>query len=165
MYLIYSLLLIRHLKAKHKQTALQWIPGHCQITGNEQADALAKKGAKLHKHIIETSYHSVELHLNRCSKIYTDMNYRQGSPINRGSKKHPNYQTGLEERQLQNFDCVGHDCLGTHLHGIGIHPGPYCMLRSLREPMDRNHLGQCTALLNRTECERYWEARIKMMEN
>ena len=26
-------------------------------------------------------------------------------------------------------------------------------------------IGQCTALLNRTECERYWEARTKMMEN
>ena len=61
--------------------------------------------------------------------------------------------------------CVGHDCLGTHLHRTGIRPDPYCMLCSLREPMDRNHLGQCTALLKRTECERYWEARIKMMEN
>ena len=61
--------------------------------------------------------------------------------------------------------CVGHDCLGTHLYRTGIHPDPYCMLCSLREPMDRNHLGQCTALLNRTECERYWEAWIKMMEN
>jgi len=39
--------LIRQLKAKHKQIALQWIPGHCQITGNEDADALAKKGAKI----------------------------------------------------------------------------------------------------------------------
>jgi len=61
--------------------------------------------------------------------------------------------------------CVGHDCLGTHLHRIGIRPNPCCMLRSLRKPMVRYHLGQCTALLNRTECERYWEARTKMMEN
>jgi len=60
---------------------------------------------------------------------------------------------------------VGRDSLGTHLHRIGIHPDPYCMLCSLHEPMDRSHLGQCTALLNRTECERYWEVRIKMMEN
>ena len=60
--------------------------------------------------------------------------------------------------------CVGHDCLGTHLHRTGIRPDPYYMLCSLCEPMDRNHLGQCTALLNRTECERYWEARIKMVE-
>jgi len=26
-------------------------------------------------------------------------------------------------------------------------------------------LGQCTALSNKTGCERYWEARRKMMEN
>jgi len=43
---------IRQLKGKHKQIALQWIPGHCQITGNEQADLLAKKGAKI-THISE----------------------------------------------------------------------------------------------------------------
>jgi len=61
--------------------------------------------------------------------------------------------------------CVGRDCLGTHLHRIGIRPEPYCMLCNLREPMDRNHLGQCTALLNRTECEWYWEDRTKMIEN
>ena len=53
----------------------------------------------------------------------------------------------------------------THLHRIGIRPDPYCMLCSLREPMDRNHLGQYTALLNRTVCERYWEVRTKIMEN
>jgi ribonuclease HI len=32
--------LIRQLKAKHK---LQWIPGQCQIAGNEHGDAMAKK--------------------------------------------------------------------------------------------------------------------------
>jgi hypothetical protein len=61
--------------------------------------------------------------------------------------------------------CVGHDCLGTHLHHIGICPDPYCVLCSLHESVDRNHLGQCTALSNRTECKWYREARIKMMEN
>jgi hypothetical protein len=61
--------------------------------------------------------------------------------------------------------CVGHDCLGTHLRHIRIRPDPYCMLCSLRKSMDRNHIGQCTALCNSTECERYWEARTKMMEN
>jgi hypothetical protein len=60
--------------------------------------------------------------------------------------------------------CIGLDYLGKHLHCIGICPEPYCMSCSLREPMDRNHLGQCTALFNRTECERYWEARTKIME-
>ena len=52
--------LIRQLKAKHKQITLQWKPGHCQIAGNEHADALAKKGAKITQtHIRETSYHLI----------------------------------------------------------------------------------------------------------
>jgi ribonuclease HI len=55
---------LRQLKAKHKQIALQWIPGHCQIARNEHADALAKKGAKITQtHIRETSYHSIKLYL------------------------------------------------------------------------------------------------------
>ena len=54
--------LIRQLKAKHKQIALQWIPRHCQIAVNEHADALAIKGAKITQtHIRETSYHSIKL--------------------------------------------------------------------------------------------------------
>jgi len=58
--------LIWQLKAKHKQTVLQWIAGHCQIAGNEHADALAKKGAKITEtHIRETSYHSTKLHLKQ----------------------------------------------------------------------------------------------------
>jgi hypothetical protein len=58
--------LIRQLKAKHKQAALQWIPGHCQIAGNEHADALSKKGAKITQtHIRETSYRSIKLHLKQ----------------------------------------------------------------------------------------------------
>ena len=61
--------------------------------------------------------------------------------------------------------CVGHDCLGAHRHRIGIRPEPYCTLRSLHEPMDRNRLGQCTALSNQTECGRYWEDRTKMVGN
>ena len=54
--------LIRQLKAKHKQITLQWIPGQCQISGNEHADALAKI---TQTHIRETPYHSIRLHLKQ----------------------------------------------------------------------------------------------------
>ena len=34
--------------------------------------------------------------------------------------------------------CVGHDCLGAHLHHIAIRPDPYCTLCRLHEPMERS---------------------------
>ena len=92
----------------HPKPGTARIPGHCQIAGNEKADALAKKNAKITQtHIRETSYHSIKLHLKQMlQSVYRHELERQGSPINRGSKKQPKYQTGLEERQLHNFDCA-----------------------------------------------------------
>jgi len=157
--------LIRQLKANHKQTALQWIPGQCQIARNEQSDALAKKGAKITQtHIREKSYQSIKPHLKQVlQSVYrhelgTRLSHK---PWKQEITKLPDWprRKAVAEFRL----CVWHDCLGTHLHRVGIRPDPYCMLCSLREPMDRNHLGQCTALLNGTECERYWEARTEMV--
>jgi ribonuclease HI len=45
--------LIRQLKAKHKQIALQWIPGHCQITRNELLMHWPKTVTKLHTYILQ----------------------------------------------------------------------------------------------------------------
>ena len=159
--------LIRQLKAKHKQIALQWIPGHSQIAGNEYAHTLTKMGAKITQtHVRETSYHSIKPHLKQVfrsayrKELGTKLSQK---PWTQELAKIPDWprRKAVAEFRL----CVGHDCLGTHLHRIGIRPDPFRMLCSLHEPMDRNHLGQCTALSNRTECEGYWEARTKMMEN
>jgi len=117
-------------------------------------------------HIRETSYRSIKPHLKQVfqsvyrHELETRLSYK---PWKQEIAKIPNWsrRKAVAEFRL----CIGHDCLGTHLHRIGIRPDPYCMLCSFREPMDKNHLGQCTALLNRTECERYWKARTKMMEN
>ena len=95
------------------------------------------------------------------------MNWRQSYPKKKPWKqeitKIPDWprRKAVAEFRLR----VGLDCLGRRLHRIGNLPDPYCMLCSLREPMDKNHEGQCAALFDMTECERYWEARAKMMEN
>jgi len=141
--------LIRQLKANHKQITLQWIPGHCQIAGNEQADVLAKNGAKITQtHIREISYRPIKLHLKQVfhsayrHELETRLSHK---PWKQEIAKIPDWprRKAVTEFRL----CLGQDCLCTHLHRIGIRPDPYCMLCSLREPMDRNHLGPCTALL------------------
>jgi len=159
--------LIRQIKAKHKHIALQWIPGHCQIAWNEHADALAKKGAKITQtHIRETNCRSVELHFKQ---VFQSV-YRHELEEKLSKKPWKQEITKLTDwtrrKAFADFRlCVRHDCLGTHLHRNGISPDPYCTQCSLREPIDRNHLGQCAGIFNRTECERYREARTKMMEN
>jgi len=42
---------------------------------------------------------------------------------------------------------------------------PGCTTRRWIYFVRRNHLERCTALSSGTECERYWEARTKMMKN
>jgi hypothetical protein len=85
--------LIWQLKAKHKQIALQWIPGHCQIAGNEHAHALAKKDAKITQtHIRETSYRSIKLHIKEVFQSVYRHELPTKLPKNHGSKKQPKYQ-------------------------------------------------------------------------
>ena len=128
---------------------------------------MAKKGAKITQtHTRETSYHSIKLHLKQAfqsvyrHELETKLSQR---PWKQEITKLPDWPRRKAVAEFRLY--VGHACLGTHLHRIGIRTNPYCMLRSLREPMDGNHLGQCKALFKMAKCERYWEARTNIMEN
>jgi len=149
--------LIRQLRGNHKQIAPQWIPGHCQITGNKQAAELAKKGAKITQtYIRETPYHSIKRHLKQAfwsmyrHELETRLSHKQWMQEISKVTDWPRRRAVAVFRL-----CVGHDCLGAHLHRIGIRPDHYCTPCSLHDPTDRNHLGQYTALTNETECEWY----------
>jgi hypothetical protein len=93
-------------------------------------------------HIRETSYHSIKLHLKQVFKsvyrkeLETKLSQK---PWKQEIAKIPDWprRKAVAEFQL----CVGHDRLDTHLHRTGIPPNPYCMLRTLHESRDRNHLG------------------------
>ena len=108
----------------------------------------------LQAHIRETSFHSIKPHLKQVFQSvyrYALEAKLSQKPWKQEMAKIPDWPRSKAFAEFRL--CVGHDCLGTHLQRIGICPDPYRMLCSLLEPMDRNHLGQCTTLFNRTQCE------------
>ena len=50
------------------QLMLQWIPGHCDLPGNEKADKLAKEGAKQEQPNNPASYNNIRRILRNNSK-------------------------------------------------------------------------------------------------
>jgi len=117
-------------------------------------------------YIRETPYHSIKLLLKQAFRSVYRHELETRLSHKPWTQKISKVTDWPRRRAVADFRlCVRHDCLGAHLHRIGIRTDPYCMLCNLRERMDRHHLGQCTALNNKTEYERHWEARTKMKEN
>ena len=58
----------RELQALTKRTnlILQWIPSHCGVPGNEEADRLSKKGSKLQQLCQPASYLEVKTIIKNC---------------------------------------------------------------------------------------------------
>ena len=149
------------LQTKHKKIVVQWIPGHCNIAGNDAAATLAKKGSSIIQQCQSgISYHSAKTSIKTYFKNKTLMD-----PTCRTEGKHwkLDLPTIPDHPRNQAVATVrlstGHDCLVKHLHRIGILQPPYCTLCKEQEDMDRTHIMKCSALRRSTEYERYWEAR------
>ena len=122
--------------------AARTLPGVHQLEVDLHDDALVKEGAKITQTQIRLPFYesTFKTVVSKCVHTWT------------GDKVIPKYIEEITKipdwprrKAVVEFRlCVGHDCLGAHLHRTGIRPDPYCMLCSLRESMGIHPLGQCT---------------------
>jgi ribonuclease HI len=153
---------LRNLIVKKKHVVLQWIPGHCGVKGNEQADFLARKGSRLlQSRCSVISYHSIKLYIKQIMAKNFKLQLLDRLQTKRWRVDDlltiPN---GPRREAVAQFRLLtGHDCMGEHLHRIGIFDKPNCPLCNMAEPMNRAHLHRCMSLHGDSETALYWRAR------
>ncbi|XP_071044091.1 uncharacterized protein [Parasteatoda tepidariorum] len=143
------------------QLVLQWVPAHCGVTGNENADYLTKKGGL----IIQTFAHimpfcSIKQLINRTFKTCAHEELIDHTSAKSWRATILNLRNVPKRRVVSEF-CLAtdYDCLRKHLSRFGIVPSPVCTLFSSGEDMVSMYLLRCSALCRNSITERYWEAR------
>ncbi|GFV36675.1 reverse transcriptase [Trichonephila clavipes] len=150
--------------------ALQWIPSHDGIPGNERADQTAKLGA-------ESSEQEVPLTLRRAKSIISTSIDKYTIVTQKTKILGKLWETlttvGPIPRNLERAEAVahfrlttGHDFLEVYIHWLGHaanEDGPVCS----HARMDGNHLLQCTGLDEYPTDDivsQYWKARRQMVK-
>ncbi|XP_042898665.2 uncharacterized protein [Parasteatoda tepidariorum] len=137
------LALLEKLKIDGRQVILQWIPGHCDIYGNEQADMLAKQGTKIiQQPNSNRSFHSTKIYIKNSMwknwkvSLSSRISLKSwGNFLDRGITNRPGEKAVAEFRLA-----VGHDILAHDLHRIGIFTSPTRSPCRKFEVMHRKHL-------------------------
>ena len=154
------------------EVRLQWVPGHCDLEGNERADQLAKAGCLLPQEDRPVSYPAI------CSLITTSINRMvktawEAAAV--GKRWEPIVKSNAIPNNLPRDVAVatfrmttGHDYLQSHLHRIGLADSPLCPLCSEDEGT-ADHLTSCRALEVvddnlQGRARLYWSARRLMAE-
>ncbi|KAJ4446835.1 hypothetical protein ANN_13533 [Periplaneta americana] len=157
--------MLSQLISLNKRIVFQWIPSHCGILGNENADALAKKGSTAtYRPVTKSTYYSVKRFIK---STYLDFNKQNLITQSQGKKWISLHQNPQLIPDLPRKSSVaafrlatGHDCLAKHLHRIGIYQSPNCPLCNSNQEMDSEHLKICASVAGHDNIfKKYWSAR------
>ncbi|KAJ4432305.1 hypothetical protein ANN_20924 [Periplaneta americana] len=146
----------------------QWIPSHCGILGNENADALAKKGSTAtYRPVTKSTYYSVKRFIKSTYSYFNKQNLITQSQGKKWNFLHHNPQLIPDLPRKSSVAAfklaTGHDCLAKHLHRIGIYQSPNCPLCNSNQEMDSEHLKICVSVADHDNIfEKYWSARGQM---
>nr|XP_042913121.1 uncharacterized protein LOC122273124 [Parasteatoda tepidariorum] len=141
-----------------KTATLQWIPGHCDIAGNERADVLAKRGTRILQALSSPVPFTTLKRIVR-SKINGDFHHQLSERVKTKmwsdlrQNTIPYWPRREAVAQLRLY--TGHDCLAAHLFPLGLAPDPYCSLHKNQAVLDGSRILCCGS----SSTERYWEAR------
>ena len=89
---------------------LQWIPGHCKINGNDEADKLAKEGSAMAQIEVDMSLAEVKTQIKAEIQTRWQKNHPQFS------KNDPFHKLYRDEQTILFRLCTGHNRLKKHMH-------------------------------------------------
>ncbi|KAJ4439812.1 hypothetical protein ANN_07940 [Periplaneta americana] len=143
--------MLSHLISLNKIIVFQWIPSHCGILGNENADALAKKGSTAtYRPVTKSTHYSVKRFIKSTYLDFNEQNLITQSQGKKWNSLHHNPQLIPDLPRKSSVAAfrlaTGHDCLAKHLHGIEIYQSPNCPLCNSNEEMDSVHLKICASV-------------------
>ena len=115
------------------QLTLQWIPGHCDLPGNEKADKLAKEGAKQEQPNNPATYNNIRRILRNNSKEEWLKRWRDGETGRAVFKelKEPNRNDSINSLTRKNQSAIfqlrtGHSKLNFNLNRFDPCYTPLC---------------------------------------
>ncbi|XP_066902852.1 uncharacterized protein [Halyomorpha halys] len=154
------------MKKRGRAIALQWIPGHAGIDGNEQADKLAKRGCAENQPVLPLTYRTVKSLISSYCKDRTNARHqvqaegKKWESLLDKDKRIPGNLSRAEVVACFRLE-TGHDLLQKHLHRIGIVDSPKCPLCNMGD-MDGDHLLACVGLEDVEQDADQLRGRVKL---